>query len=83
MDAPNPPPLPPPPPRYEDLLKLNVEAYVAALESKGEDLALATVKAEIKQHSAELEQLQEAIPPSGISLGLAFVNTSKVGSSIP
>jgi hypothetical protein len=40
------PPAPthPPTPRYEDLLRLNVEAYIAALEAKGEELSLAEVR---------------------------------------
>jgi hypothetical protein len=36
----------------------------------------ADLKAEIARHTSELESLQEQLP-AGISLGLAFVNTSK------
>lgn len=63
--------------RHEDLLKLVPESYVSALEAKGEDLALAEVKAEIKKHAQELEALQEALP-AGIAVGIAYVNTAKV-----
>lgn len=63
--------------RYEELLHLSPEAYVSALEAKGEDLQLSDVKAEIKRHTQELEVLHEALP-TGISVGIAFVNSLKV-----
>ncbi|MEW5308986.1 MAG: hypothetical protein WDW38_000903 [Sanguina aurantia] len=62
--------------RYEDLLHLNVEAYVQALESKGEELSLAEVTSEIRRNTAELGAVSEALP-AGIALGIVFVNVAK------
>ncbi|KAF5829735.1 dynein heavy chain, N-terminal region 2-domain-containing protein [Dunaliella salina] len=63
---------------FEPLLRLSPESYVAALEAKGEELALAEVKAEIKKHSQELAALYDALP-SGMAVGgLVYVNTQKV-----
>lgn len=64
--------------RYEELLQLNVEQYVTNLENKGEDLSLNEVRNDIKKHSAELDALTEALP-QGMSVGLVFINTTKVG----
>ena len=63
--------------QYEPLLVLSPEAYVAALEAKGEDLTLNEMKAEVKRNSLELEALNEALPAQGISIGLLYVSTVK------
>ena len=76
--SPHHPPYVPHERRYEELLRLNVEAYVQALEAKGDDLSLQEVKAEIKRHTHELEALFEALP-QGMAVGLVFVSTTKVG----
>ncbi|GAX80571.1 hypothetical protein CEUSTIGMA_g8008.t1 [Chlamydomonas eustigma] len=68
--------------KYEPLLVMVPEAYVAVLEAKGDDLSLTEIRAEIKKHASELEALMEALPVMGISIGLVYVNTAKVREAL-
>lgn len=63
--------------KYDALLALDVEAYVAALDAKGEELTLAEMKSQINALMAELEVIERSVPQS-ITVGGVVVNTSKV-----
>jgi hypothetical protein len=65
--------------KHEGLLSLDVDAYVAALEARGEDLSLGDVRGEIKVHSEELAAMEGQLVPS-VNLGIAQVNSFKVGA---
>jgi hypothetical protein len=66
--------------QFNALLQLSPEAHVAALEAKGADLTLAMMQTEMRAAAAELAALDEALPPGGIAVGVAYVSTSKVQS---
>ena len=63
--------------QFQDLLKLDVDAYVDALKAKGEDLTLGELKVEIANAKKELEALKETIPTSKV-VGPCMVSCSKV-----
>jgi hypothetical protein len=61
---------------YEQLLSMNVEAYVEALAAKGTELGLADISREVASHSAELAHMEEHLLPT-VCLGLVQVNCMK------